>query len=64
VVARCSPDEYRVARGEAVTGNGFLRTGEDEADDAVEMDKDRIDNDGTRGLLFRSAVSSWSLLIR
>lgn len=51
VEVRCSPDENLVARGEAVKGKGFLRTDDDEVDDAAEKPRDRIDNDGIRGLL-------------
>ena len=51
LVARCSPDESLVAKGEAVKGKGFRRTDDDEVDDAVEKARDRIVNDGIRGLL-------------
>ena len=63
VAARCSPDENLVAKGEAVKGNGFLRIDDDEVDDAVEKPRDRIVNDGIRGLLFGwmcSGRSGWS----
>jgi hypothetical protein len=49
---RWSPAEKRVAAGEAVTGNGFLLMGDDGDEDAVEKARDRIDNDGIRGLFF------------
>lgn len=57
MAARCSPDENLVARGEAVNGKGFLRTGDDdeEVDEADERARDLIDNDGMRGLLFRES---------
>ena len=66
MVARCSADagdENLVANGEAVKGKGFLRTDDDEVDDAVEKPRDRIVNDGIRGLLFGSwwsGRSGWS----
>ena len=49
VVARYSPDENLVANGEIVGGKGFLRTEEEEADDAEEKPRSRSVNDGTRG---------------
>lgn len=60
VVVRCSPgvgDENLVTNGEAVKGKGFLRTDDDEVDDAVEKPLDRMVNDGIRGLLFGSWCS-------
>jgi hypothetical protein len=44
--------EKRVACDEAVTGNGFLLMGDDEVEDAEEKARDRVDNDGIRGLFF------------
>jgi hypothetical protein len=58
VTARCSPVEYRVARGEAVAGRGFLRTGEDEVVDGSEESvsaRDLIDSDGSCSLVFVGA---------
>lgn len=46
VESRCSPEENLVAKGEAVKGKGFLRTDDDEADDAVEKPRDRIVDEG------------------
>lgn len=46
VVERCSPDEYLVARGEAVNGTGFRLTGEDVVEEADDRVLDRIDNEG------------------
>jgi hypothetical protein len=60
VAARCSPDENLVAKGEAVKGKGFLRTDDDEVDDAVEKPRDRMVSDGMRGLLFGSVCSGRS----
>jgi hypothetical protein len=57
---RCSPDEYLIANGEAVKGKGFLRTDDAEVDDADEKPRDRIVNDGIRGLLFGSTGSGRS----
>ena len=48
--ARCSPEEKRVASGEAVAGKGFRRTGDDEGDEADDRVLDRIDSGGIRGL--------------
>ena len=49
---RCSPEENRVAKGEAVAGKGFLRTGDDEVDDIDERVAVRVRrvNDGTGSL--------------
>jgi len=52
VAARCSPEENLVAKGEAVDGKGFLRTGDEEVADDEERPRDRMDNEGIRGLLF------------
>ena len=60
MAARCSPDEYLVARGEAVAGKGFRRTGEDEVVDDGEESvsaRDRIDSDGNCSLVFAGAFS-------
>lgn len=58
---RCSPDEYLVARGEAVAGKGFRRTGEDEVvdDDGEESvsARDLIDRGGICSLVFVGAFS-------
>jgi hypothetical protein len=58
--ARCSPDEYLVAKGEAVAGRGFRRTGDDEVvDNGEESVSARvlIGRDGICSLLFAGAVS-------
>lgn len=41
-----------MAKGEAVDGKGFLRTGDEEEEDDEERPRDRIGNEGIRGLLF------------
>ena len=58
--ARCSPEENLIAKGEAVKGNGFLRTDDAEVDDADEKPRDRIVDEGIRGLLFASTGSGRS----
>jgi hypothetical protein len=55
VAARCSPEEYLVARGEAVFGKGLRRTGDDEVVDDGEESvsaRDRIDSGGNCSLVF------------
>jgi len=60
VEARCSPDEYRVARGDAVDGRGFLRTGDDNGEvDTVVRARGRIDNDGIPARISRGWASVW-----
>lgn len=55
MAARCSPDEYLVARGDAVNGRGFLRTGDDDGDvETVDRARGRIAKGGIPGRLFRS----------
>jgi hypothetical protein len=50
VEARCSGEENLVAKGEAVAGKGFRRTGDDEVDDEDERvsARDRIDSERLR----------------
>lgn len=59
LLVRCSPEENRVAKGEAVTGKGFLLTGDDEVDDMDDIVsvRGRRDNDGirSRGFWFSSS---------
>jgi len=56
VEVRCSPDEYLVARGDAVNGKGFLRTGEGNGEvDTLDSARGRIDNGGIPGRLFRNS---------
>jgi hypothetical protein len=62
VAARCSPEENLVARGEAVMGKGFRRTGDDEVvvddvDTSVSA-RDRVDNEGIWSLRFVWRVSA------
>jgi hypothetical protein len=50
VAARCSPEENLVAKGEAVAGKGFRRTGDDEVvvdngEESVSA-RDRIASEG------------------
>lgn len=54
VVARYSPEENLVARGDAVTGRGFLRTGDDEVDDMEDtvFVLDRKEDDGRSRVFF------------
>jgi hypothetical protein len=57
-----SGDENLVAKLEADNGRGLRRTGDDdEADDAVERPRTRMDNEGIRGFLSdtRSWTSEW-----
>jgi len=41
VAARCSPEENLVAKGDAVDGSGFLRTGDDDVE-LVEVMEERV----------------------
>lgn len=54
VAARCSLEENLVARGDAVDGRGFLRSGDDEEMEEMESPLSRSDNEGIRGLLLFS----------
>lgn len=55
VATRCSPEENLVARGEAVAGRGFRRTGDDEVVDDGEESvsaRDLIDSEAIWSRLF------------
>jgi hypothetical protein len=47
---RRSSEEYRVANGDAVTGKGLRRTGEEVVDDAADTDKEDVDSNEIKGL--------------
>lgn len=63
--ARCSPEEYLVAKGEAVTGKGFRFTEGEEMDEEVEVEeraRSRSTREGIRLLSLSSrseAGRSW-----
>ena len=65
VAARCSPEENLVAKGEAVAGKGFRRTGDDEVDEVDESvsARDRIDSEGARSVVFFSAGKPVGVLV-
>lgn len=46
---RCSPEEYLVAKGDAVNGNGFLLTGDDEDVEEEDNARSRMVKEGIRG---------------
>ena len=54
---RCSPEEYLVASGDAVTGNGFRLTGDGDGEvvDTVEKALGLMVNEGGPGRVFRLA---------
>lgn len=61
VAARCSPEENLVAKGDAVDGSGFLRTGDDDVELVEVMDervsvRDRTETDRFSG---RVTVVLW-----
>jgi hypothetical protein len=63
VEVRCSPEEYLVAKGEAVNGKGFLRTGDEEVDEEEERARSRIIREGIRGRVPVSWACCGGLLV-
>jgi hypothetical protein len=63
VAARCAPDENLVAKGDAVGGKGFRRTGDDDEVEETERPRARIDSERIRGLLFLSPCWAGGLVV-